>query len=51
MPAEELDTGWPPVLVAGAILLVILAVVAMVVVLRQARAAARATRERGRRTE
>jgi hypothetical protein len=47
-PPEDLDTSWPPVLVAGAFVLVALAVVAVVVVVRQARAAAR---ERGRRPE
>lgn len=50
MPAEELDPGWPPVLVVGAILLAVLVLVAMVAVVRQARAAAREARD-GRREE
>jgi hypothetical protein len=47
-PAEDLDTSWPPVLVAGALVLLALAVVAVVVVVRQARGAARTG---GRRTQ
>jgi len=47
-PPEDLDTSWPPVLVAGALVLVVLAVVAVVAVLRHARAAARSG---GRRPE
>ena len=41
VPAEDLDTSWPPVLVVGALVLLALAVVAVVVVVRQARGAAR----------
>ncbi|MBA2327371.1 MAG: hypothetical protein H0V95_12100 [Actinobacteria bacterium] len=44
----DLDTSWPPVLVAGALMLLALAVVAIVVVVRQARGAARTG---GRRTQ
>ncbi|MGI8795208.1 MAG: hypothetical protein ACR2IR_01230 [Acidimicrobiia bacterium] len=48
VPAEDLDTSWPPVLVVGALMLLALAVVAIVVVVRQARGAARTG---GRRTQ
>jgi hypothetical protein len=40
-PPEDLDTSWPPVLVAGVLVLVFLAIVAVVVVVRQARGVAR----------
>jgi hypothetical protein len=43
--SADLDSRWPPVLVAGAGLLVLLVVIAIVAVVRQARAAARGPRD------